>query len=42
MTFKELDLLEPILNSLDNQGYSNPTTIQEQAIPIVIHVKVIM
>ena len=42
MTFKELDLLEPILNALDTQGYTNPTPIQEQAIPIVLQGKDIM
>jgi len=42
MTFKELDLLEPILNALNTQGYTNPTPIQEQAIPIVLQGKDIM
>ena len=42
MTFKELDLLEPILNALNTQGYTNPTPIQEQAIPIVLLGKDIM
>lgn len=36
MTFKELDLIEPILNALEKQGYSTPTPIQEQAIPIIL------
>ncbi|NBV07595.1 MAG: DEAD/DEAH box helicase [Flavobacteriia bacterium] len=36
MTFNELDLIEPILNALDNLGYTNPTPIQEQAIPIIL------
>ena len=36
MTFKELDLLEPILNALEKQGYSTPTPIQQQAIPIIL------
>jgi ATP-dependent RNA helicase RhlE len=36
MTFKELDLLEPILNALEKKGYSNPTPIQQQAIPIIL------
>jgi ATP-dependent RNA helicase RhlE len=36
MTFKELDLLEPILNALEIKGYSTPTPIQEQAIPIIL------
>ncbi|MFM7683141.1 MAG: DEAD/DEAH box helicase [Bacteroidota bacterium] len=42
MTFKELDLLEPILNALHTQGYTSPTPIQEQAIPIVLKGKDIM
>lgn len=42
MTFKELNLLEPILNALDTQGYTQPTPIQEQAIPIVLAGKDIM
>ncbi|MEI8193673.1 MAG: DEAD/DEAH box helicase [Flavobacteriia bacterium] len=36
MTFNELDLIAPILNALDNLGYTNPTPIQEQAIPIIL------
>lgn len=36
MTFKELDLIEPILSALDKQGYSTPTPIQQQAIPIIL------
>jgi ATP-dependent RNA helicase RhlE len=36
MTFNELDLLEPILNALNTKGYSSPTPIQEQAIPIIL------
>jgi ATP-dependent RNA helicase RhlE len=36
MTFKELDLIEPILNALETKGYSIPTPIQQQAIPIIL------
>ena len=36
MTFNELDLLEPILNALEKQGYTTPTPIQQQAIPIIL------
>ncbi len=36
MTFKELGLAEPILKALEEQGYTNPTPIQEQAIPILL------
>jgi len=31
--FKELELIEPILKALETEGYTNPTPIQEQAIP---------
>jgi len=33
MTFKELNISEPILKALANKNYENPTPIQEQAIP---------
>lgn len=33
MTFKELNLIEPIQKALEEEGYKNPTPIQEQAIP---------
>ena len=36
MTFKELNLLEPILNALASEGYTHPTPIQEKAIPILL------
>lgn len=36
MTFEELNISAPILSALKTQGYTNPTPIQEQAIPIVI------
>jgi ATP-dependent RNA helicase RhlE len=36
MTFNELDLLEPILNALKTKGYTTPTPIQQQAIPIIL------
>jgi len=39
MTFKELGLAEPILKALEEQGYTNPTPIQEQAIPILLERK---
>ncbi len=37
MTFKELHIIEPILRALSEKGYSNPTPIQEQAIPVVLN-----
>ena len=36
MTFKDLKLEAPILKALEKQGYSQPTPIQEQAIPILL------
>lgn len=32
MTFKELQLIEPLLQALNEKGYTTPTAIQEQAI----------
>lgn len=39
MTFKELGLAEPILKALETEGYTHPTPIQEQAIPILLEGK---
>ncbi|MBS1511363.1 MAG: DEAD/DEAH box helicase [Bacteroidetes bacterium] len=36
MDFKQLGLIEPILKALSNQGYTAPTPIQQQAIPLVL------
>lgn len=36
MTFKDLGIIEPILKALGQEGYTNPTPIQEQAIPILL------
>lgn len=36
MSFKNLELIEPILRALDTQGYEIPTPIQKQAIPLVL------
>lgn len=36
MTFKELGIVDPILKALDAQGYTHPTPIQEQSIPILL------
>ena len=33
MTFKELNLIEPIMHAVAEKGYVTPTPIQEQAIP---------
>ncbi|MDX1388990.1 MAG: DEAD/DEAH box helicase [Acidobacteriota bacterium] len=35
-TFKDFALREPILRALDEAGYTEPTPIQEQAIPILM------
>lgn len=39
MTFKELGLAEPILKALEAEGYTHPTPIQEQSIPILLQGK---
>jgi len=39
MTFKELGIIEPILKSLEEAGYTHPTPIQEQSIPILLNRK---
>src|SRR5690606_33113356 len=36
MLFNELDLIEPILNALKNEGYTTPTPIQQKSIPIIL------
>ena len=36
MTFRELKIIEPILKALDAKGYTYPTPIQEQSIPILL------
>jgi ATP-dependent RNA helicase RhlE len=36
MTFQELDLIEPILKALQTEGYTQPTPIQEQSIPLIL------
>jgi ATP-dependent RNA helicase RhlE len=36
MTFKELGIIEPILKALEEEGYTRPTPIQEQSIPILL------
>ena len=39
MTFKDLHIIEPIQRALRDEGYTNPTPIQEQAIPILLRGK---
>jgi ATP-dependent RNA helicase RhlE len=36
VSFNNLGLIEPLLKSLQHEGYSKPTPIQEQAIPAVL------
>ncbi|MBA2652128.1 MAG: DEAD/DEAH box helicase [Tatlockia sp.] len=36
MNFEDLNLAEPLLRAVSEQGYKNPTPIQEQAIPIIL------
>ncbi len=36
MTFRELDLVEPILRALEDKNYTEPTPIQAKAIPLVL------
>jgi ATP-dependent RNA helicase RhlE len=37
--FENLKLIEPILKALKNEGYTNPTPIQEKAIPVILQRK---
>lgn len=36
MKFSDLNLTKPILNALDNLGYTTPTTIQQKAFPVIM------
>src|SRR3954464_15390203 len=36
MSFENLKLIEPILRALKTEGYTTPTPIQQQAIPVVL------
>jgi len=42
MLFEQLGLIEPILKALKKEGYTIPTPIQQQAIPIVLEGKDIL
>jgi len=42
MTFEKLNLIEPILRALKTEGYTEPTPIQEQAIPVLLEGKDLM
>ncbi len=39
MSFEKLNLIEPVLRALKAEGYTQPTPIQEQAIPIILQRK---
>ena len=39
MTFKDLGIIEPILKAIEAEGYTHPTPIQEQSIPILLNRK---
>lgn len=39
MSFEKLSLIEPILRALKTEGYTKPTPIQEQAIPLLLERK---
>lgn len=39
MIFKDLAIIQPILKALEAEGYTHPTPIQEQAIPILLQGK---
>ena len=36
MSFKELGLAAELLRAVNEQGYSEPTPVQRQAIPIIL------
>ena len=36
MAFKQLDLIDPILKALVTEGYTTPTPIQAQSIPLIL------
>lgn len=37
MTFRSLGIIDPILKALDAKGYTKPTPVQEQSIPILLN-----
>ncbi len=36
MSFNNLQLIEPVLKALSYEGYTTPTPIQEQSIPVIL------
>lgn len=39
MSFDKLQLIEPVLQALEKEGYTTPTQIQQQAIPVILQGK---
>jgi ATP-dependent RNA helicase RhlE len=39
VSFRNLQLIEPVLKALAHEGYNDPTPIQQQAIPVVLKQK---
>ncbi|MBI9036356.1 MAG: DEAD/DEAH box helicase [Bacteroidales bacterium] len=39
MTFKDLEIIDPILKAIEDEGYETPTPIQAQSIPILLEGK---
>ena len=37
MNFTDLQLIEPIAKAIQEQGYTNPTPIQEKSIPQILN-----
>lgn len=42
MSFEKLGLSKPLLKAIQEQGYTNPTPIQEQSIPVILQRKDIL
>lgn len=39
MNFSNLKLIEPLMNAVHEEGYTNPTPIQQQSIPVILERK---
>jgi ATP-dependent RNA helicase RhlE len=39
LSFNKLQLIEPVLKALSNEGYTKPTPVQEQSIPVILQEK---
>ena len=42
MSFEKLNLIKPVQKALDEEGYTIPTPIQQQAIPLILERKDIL